>query len=176
MTLSAKVMMLGAMLLLALAPEVMSLLAPLEYRDALAAVYPLALGSVAQFIGNTVMSAESYFERSGRAALPSVVTAALAIGAGLLLLPITDYRIAGLITLGAYLLWLALSLTSYRLMSGERLIDGRLLTGLFLVGGGFASLVFIFREVWLSRLLFAIALIPVALLYLPRVWRLIKDV
>ena len=170
-----RVMAIGGVLLSLIAPELMIILTPPEYRDVLPAVYPLIIASIFFFISQTAMSAEMYYERPMRAAFPTVLVAFVTVATAILFIPEMDYRLTSLITLGAYIMTTLLNLANFKSVSGEKMLHGLPLVRdlLFLVV--FVTISFFFRDVWLSRLLFALALLPVVINNGYQVYKIIKE-
>lgn len=164
-----------SLLLLSVAPEVLSIITPPEYSDALPTVYPLALSVSAIFLSNLISSAEAYYERSARSALPTVVTAAASVSAAIIILPGADYRISAVFTLAAYLMLAALSAATFKKISGESIIDARKCSLIFAFGIFYAFLMFIFRGVLISRVLLAIPILPALYLASRRVFSQIRE-
>lgn len=164
-----------SVILLALAPEILAVITPPEYSDALPTVYPLALSVSAIFLSNVISSAEAYYERSARAALPTVLTAVASVSLAVILLPSVDYRLCALFTLGAYIMLVSLSSLTFKKISGERIIDGKKCALLFSSGAFYAFLMFVFRGVLMSRVLLAIPVLPALYSLAKRVYGEIRE-
>lgn len=164
-----------SVILLSAAPEILAVITPPEYNDALPTVYPLALSVSAIFLSNVISSAEAYYERSARVALPTVLTAVASVGVAVIILPTVDYRLCALFTLGAYLMLVSLSSLTFKKISGERIVDGKKCALLFAFGVFYASLMFIFRSVLISRVLLAIPLFPTLYSLTKRVYGEIRE-
>lgn len=169
-------LMSASLLLLAAAPEVLAILTPPEYADALPTVYPLALSVSAMFLVGAITSAEAYYERSFRSSLPTVATAVASLGLAVVILPRADYRISALFTLGAYLLLVVLSNLNLVKISGKSIIDAKKCTLLFALCGVYALILFVFRGVLLSRVLLAIPVIPISFGLGKRIFAKIREV
>ena len=109
---SYKLLLLGAaatLALLCVAPEILSILAPRTYSDALAAVYPLALAVLPMFLYNVFSSVLIFTGRGRRNSLFAVLAAGINIALNAILLPrfgitaaaisfFTSYAVLALIT------------------------------------------------------------------------------
>lgn len=162
-------------LILCLAPEILSVITPPEYADALPTVYPLTLTVPLMLLSNSIIAAEAYYERRAAASLPTVLTALLSGLAALLILPRVDYRFSALFTLGAYLLLLSLSHLTYRKISGNSILDIRKCILLFAFGGIYAILAFALREVLISRIILVTPILPLVILLGRKVYKRIKE-
>ncbi len=148
------------LVLLAAAPEALVILAPPAFRSALPAVYPLALSVIPIFLSNALTSAQMYFDRSAITALPSIATAAVSIALSLILLPRIDYRFVSVFVLISYALLTLLSGMVYKRLSGERPLHVKETLTAFTLTLGYAALLFLFRDVLLSRIILALPLLP----------------
>ena len=157
--LATRLLTLLCLLVLAVAPEMIRIVCPPEYHDALFAVYPLALSVIPTFLSNAIASGEMYFERSAVTSVPTVISAVLCVGLTLLLIPYTDYRLTAVLLLAAYLVMCALNCVLFRRLSGQRpLYYGR--TALLLVGAVvYAGLIFLLRDSFAARVALALPLI-----------------
>lgn len=174
-TLAFGALIISSLALLSLAPEILAVITPPEYSDALPTVYPLALSVSLMFLSGSIISAEAYYERSSRSSLPTVLTAFFSLGAALIVLPRSDYRLSAIFTLAAYVLLVALSHMNFKKMSGECIINTQKCTLLFAFGASYAGVMFIFKEVLMSRVLLAIPILPIAYLLGKRIWQIIKE-
>ncbi len=175
LSLGLKSLVLASLILLSFAPELIAIITPSEYHDALPAVYPLALSTGAMFLSNMAMAGEMYYEKSGRSSIPTVAVAALSLLSALLILPRVDYRFSALFTLIAYVLLAVTSALSFKRMSGEDIIDvsGTLL--IFLAAAAYAALLLVFRNVFISRVLLALPLFPPILVLGRKIWREVRE-
>ena len=175
LSLGFKSLVLASLILLSFAPELIAIITPAEYHDALPAVYPLALSTGAMFLSNMALAGETYYERSGRSSIPTVAVAAISISAAILILPHVDYRFSALFTLISYVLLAVASSLSFKRMSGEELIDLRGVLLILLAAAAYATLLLIFREVLLSRIILSLPLFPLILALGKRIWREVKE-
>lgn len=93
------------LMLIALAPEVIMILAPKEYYEAIWVIPPLAASVVVMFFYNYFVNVEFYFEESRLTALASIGAAVLNIALNYLLIPIYGYIAAGYTTLISYIVF-----------------------------------------------------------------------
>lgn len=91
------------LILIALAPEVIMLLAPAEYYEAIWVIPPLAGSVVVMFAYQYFVNVEFYFEESRMTAIASVGAAILNIMLNYMLIPVFGYIAAGYTTLISYL-------------------------------------------------------------------------
>lgn len=173
--LSVRGLVLTALILMSIAPELLSIITPPDYHDALPAVYPLMLSTVAMFVSNVSMSGGMYYERNARASLPTVLVAIISALAAVLLLPGLDYRWAGVFTLLGYTLLALLNSATFHHLSGERIVDGGVCLGALALGALYAAILYLLRGVLALRLLLAVAILPLLFNTGRRVWRGIKE-
>ena len=105
----------AVLLTVGLAPELMRLLAPAEYSDALSAVAPIALSALPSFAVSIAAYGAVFCGRSGLTVIPSLVGVAVSLMSNLLLLPLLGFLGAGL----SLLLSQLLSLCACMLLSGR---------------------------------------------------------
>ncbi|MDV0430138.1 oligosaccharide flippase family protein [Lactiplantibacillus sp. DA1] len=91
--------------LIAIAPEIVSLFAPPAYRDAIWIIPPVALSSLFIFAYDLFAMFELYYERTIFITIASVCAAILNISLNLLLIPLFGYYVAGYTTLICYILY-----------------------------------------------------------------------
>lgn len=149
--------------LLAVAPEAMAILTPVEFRAALPAVYPLALSVIPAFLSSALMSGGVYYERGGMSAIPSLAAAAVSTLLSILLLPYLDYRYVSIFILVSYVTLAAFNLLTFIKMAGTAPIYVKGTITTFLITILYASLLFALRGVIVSRLLLAFPLLPILL-------------
>jgi O-antigen/teichoic acid export membrane protein len=174
-TLSLGALMSVSLILLGAAPEILAIITPPEYSDALPTVYPLALSVAAMYLSNTLSCAEAYYERSARASLPTVMTAVLSVAMAVIVLPNVDYRLSALFTLAAYIVLVTLSGATLRKISGESIVDGAKCTLIFAFGAFYALLMFLFRKVLMSRILLIIPIFPLLYSLAKKVYAQIRE-
>ena len=95
----------GASLLLTLlAPEIMMLLAPVEYYEGIYAIPPVAACVILMTTFNLFVTVEYYFEETMWVMVASIIAAALNIALNILLLPLFGFLAAAYTTLLCYLM------------------------------------------------------------------------
>ncbi len=168
-------LILTALLLLSVAPELIKIITPPPYHDALPAVYPLMLSVVAMFISNVTMSGGLYYEKNARASLPTVIVAVLSVAVAVLLLPSLDYRFAGVFTLLGYTLLAILNSLGFHRLSGERLVDTGATLGALSLGALYATVLYLLRGILVARLIMAVIILPILFNTARRVWQGVKE-
>ena len=91
-------------LFIAFAPEVMSIIAPKSYAEAIWAVPPVCSAVFFMYLFNLFADIEYYFEESKYVAVASILAALLNIGLNYIFIPIFGYIAAGYTTLGCYIM------------------------------------------------------------------------
>ena len=119
-----------------LAPEVVAILAPGEYSEAMALVPVIAASVFFMFLYSYCSNIEFYFEKTGLAAMASTFAAVANVILNTIFIPIFGYRAAGYTTLTCYV---ALAVAHYvfsqqvsRVKIGTAVLDGRSIWGLAL--------------------------------------------
>ena len=117
-----------------LAPEVVAILAPGEYSEAMALVPVIAASVFFMFMYSYCSNIEFYYEKTGLAAIASVFAAALNVALNAVFIPLFGYRAAGYTTLACYV---ALGAAHYifsqrvvRAKVGSVALDGHAVWGL----------------------------------------------
>ena len=155
-----KALSLVALLILAGAPEVTAFLAAEDFRQALPSVYPLEIGVILSFLAGALMSGCAYYERSFISSIPALVSGLVSLTLSLFLLPRMDYRFAGILPLCSYIILAVLTALLFKRMSGEYPIAlGRCL-GVIALALGYATLLYLFKDVLISRIFLALPLLP----------------
>ena len=165
----------ACLVILTVSPEIIRLLTPEAFHSSLPAIYPLELAVIPIFLSNAVMSAQMFYEKSGRSALPSVITAIVSSALSIILLPLVDYRFTSVFVLLSYILLAILNVLTFKKLSGSNLINtkGTVLT--FVSTTLYAALLFLFRDVLISRVLLAIPIIPTAIVIAKQVLKKIRE-
>ena len=86
-----------------LAPEVVGILAPGEYSEAMTLVPVIAASVFFMFMYSYCSNIEFYYEKTGLAAIASVLAAVLNLGLNAAFIPMFGYRAAGYTTLACYI-------------------------------------------------------------------------
>ncbi len=163
------------LLLLAGVPELMKILTTEAFYSALPAVYPLALSVIPIFLSNAIISAEMYFEKSAITALPAIVSATICIALSIFALPRIDYRFASVFILVSYLFLTVLLALVYRRLSGEFPLKIKSSLTVFGLVLGYAALLFLLRDVFLSRVILTLPLLPALFITAKGVLPIIKE-
>jgi O-antigen/teichoic acid export membrane protein len=120
-----------------LAPEVVTILAPDEYSEAMTLVPVIAASVFFMFMYSYCSSIEFYYEKTRLAAVASVIAATLNLALNAACIPVFGYRAAGYTTLLCYMvLGAAHYIFSQRVVlrkTGSVTIDGRVMWGLAIV-------------------------------------------
>ena len=172
--LATKALVIVALGVLAIAPELLAFLAHENFRSALPAIYPLEISVVCAFISGAIMSGCVYYENGVSTSLPAIVSAAVSIALSFLVLPNIDYRFAGLFALISYLTLTITTATVFKRLSGEYPIDLKKTVAILGLTAAYALVLFIFRTVLLSRLFLALPLIPLFILSGRDILKMIK--
>ena len=157
-------------------PEVLAILTPEEYHDALGAIYPLALSVIPVFLSNAVMSGEMYFEKSAISALPSIMTAVITALSSFLLIPRTTYTVSGVITLASYTTLALLNGKVFERLSGKMPYSPKRIVLALLLSGVYALVIYYFKENILLRLLLSLPLLPLLIILSVRVYKKVKEI
>lgn len=120
-----------------LAPEVVAILAPGEYSEAMTLVPVIAASVFFMFMYSYCSNIEFYYEKTGLATVASVLAAVLNVALNAVFIPLFGYRAAGYTTLACYV---ALGATHYifsqkvvRAEAGSAVLNGAAVWGLALV-------------------------------------------
>lgn len=120
-----------------LAPEVVGILAPGEYSEAMTLVPVIAASVFFMFMYSYCSNIEFYYEKTGLAAIASVLAAALNFGLNAAFIPMLGYRAAGYTTLVCYVVLgvahYAFSQRVTRDKTGTSALNGIAIWGLSLV-------------------------------------------
>lgn len=170
-----RALVLISLLILAAAPEILSFLAAEGFRDALVSVYPLEIAAILSFLSGAVMSASAYFERGGLTSLSSVSAALVSIVLAFAVLPLVDYRFAGLFALLSYLTMLTVSSFIFKRLSGEFPIHMKKSAVIILLTAAYATVLYIVRGAIISRICLALPILALLLLSSKEVYVMIKE-
>ena len=162
--LSLKLLSLSLLFVCAIAPEVLRILAPKEYADALFAVYLLALSVIPMFLSGVITTLRTSFPHIGRGSIPSVLALLTSILLSLTLLAF-DYRLLSLVVLLAYSVLAVAGL--YLLKKDTRILPlskGSVVTLLFTAV--YSIILALFNGQIIIRGFLLLPLIPVGIVYL----------
>ena len=145
-------------------PEGLAFLAPREYHEALAAIYPLGISVLVGFLVTVINSALLFYEKSHLVSVASIITALVSVTLGFTVTARYGYIAAAFVQLASSLVLFGISSIMLGGVSQKRIINpsSHLLVTAF---AGAASLpIYLLRHSTLSRSLLFLAL---ALLALP---------
>ncbi len=170
------------LVLIALAPEIISIFAPEQYQEGIWAIPPLAGGTFVMLMYNLFVSFEFYYEKTIWIAFASIVGALVNIGLNLIFIPLWGFVAAGYTTLVSYGIYIAMHYSFMRKvqkteMNGEKVYDLKIILGLCALFAVIASLLVFLYPYFLARLLLIAAMC--AILYWKRdmlsgLWRKVK--
>ena len=158
--LTTKALALTCLMILAVAPEIIRILTPSVFHASLPGIYPLEIAVIPMFLSNALMSAGMYYERSGLSGTPSIIAATVSTILAIAVLPHLDYRFAGVFVLVSYLLLAVLNALVFKRLSGTTPIYVKKSLSVFALTIGYAVLLFLFRNVLISRIILTLPLIP----------------
>ncbi len=159
---STKGLCAACLMILAVAPEIIHLLTPKIFHSSLPAVYPLELAVIPMFLSGALISAEGYYEKTSKSALPSIITAVISMAFALIVLPTVDYRYVSVFVLVCYVILTVLRCISFKELSGSLPINVFGTVATFLLTLAYATLIFLLRNAPVLRILAALPIIPAA--------------
>tara|TARA_B100001245_G_C22880157_1_gene423232 strand:- start:18 stop:1475 length:1458 start_codon:yes stop_codon:yes gene_type:complete len=117
-------MLVGALclLLIAFGPEIIMILAPKEYYEAIWVLPPVGLGAFFIFQYSLYANIEFYFERKYFVLVASLSVAIISVGLNWLLIPVYGYLTAGYVTLFTYLLFSVMHYIFMRITLNKEII------------------------------------------------------
>ena len=173
LTLCGSIACSAVLIFLCLLPEIFVLAVSEEYYDVMAAIYPISLSIVFSFMSGALTSCLLYCERPLLITRNSLISAAVAVVSGLILISRLGYVGGGISTLISYAVSFFLNLYTSKKLLGEELVEKRSgiinLAILFLFG----ILVFMLRRYFISRILILAAILLLALPNIKRCKRLV---
>lgn len=161
--------------ILAFAPEAIRILTPPAFHNALPAVYALEISVVPMFISNALMSGEIYYEKNAVSALPSIISAVLSALLSIFILPLIDFRFVSVFVLLSYVLLATLNTLTFRRLSGETPIHIKSALTVFSLTSGYAFILFLFRDVIMSRVILVLPLLPALFIFSKQILKKIKE-
>lgn len=99
------VMSCAMLLMVIIAPEIVAILAPESYYEAVFLIPPIAIGFLFTFVSYLTGTIEFYYESTGGVAIASVLCALLNLVTGIAVIPYFGYESAAYVTLICYILW-----------------------------------------------------------------------
>ena len=94
-------------MVIAVAPEILTILAPASYQSALAVIPPVTASVYFMFLYNLFATLEYYYEKTQYVMIASIVGAGLNIILNIIFIPVFGYSAAGYTTLVCYILYSA---------------------------------------------------------------------
>lgn len=91
-------------LLILFAPELVAILAPASYHEAIWVIPPVSLSVYMLFLSNTFINIEMYYEKSKLIMTASVLSACFSIGMNIIFINIFGYIAAAYVSLSSYIL------------------------------------------------------------------------
>ena len=137
-------------LLIAFAPEIMRIVAPKEYYDAIWVIPPVSMSVYAMFSYELFVVFELYYEKRGFMMMSSVIASVLNIALNYLFIPIFGYNAAGYTTLFCYIVnafvhYIFMCKVCRDNLEGERAFSSK---ALLAISGVFGLLGFAFLSVY----------------------------
>ena len=123
----------GILILIALAPEAISILGSEEYFEAIWVVPPVALSVFFIFLFSLCTTIELYYEKNIRIMFESVIGAILNVILNVIFIPRYGYLAAGYTTLFSYIIYSLCHYTSVYFISKNELNGARIYDGMFIV-------------------------------------------
>lgn len=170
-----KALSLFALSVLAFSPEVIMIFASESYRSSLPAVYPLEISVIAAFIAGAISGGAASFDNNKLSSVPSIISAFISIVLSVTVLPLADYRFAGIIALISYVILMLLSSLYFKIISGEHPIDLKKTLFTLLFTCAYAYVLFLFRDKFISRIFLSLPLVPLLLLSAKEIWISVKE-
>ncbi|MBR2965504.1 MAG: oligosaccharide flippase family protein [Clostridia bacterium] len=162
----------GALGILTLAPELLSLLAPDSYSDALISVYPITLAAIVGFVATVASVGILHEEKTGLLSLSAIVGALVNIGANFLLLPYS-YNGAAFAFLGASIASAAISIIAARKVMRSSIVRALPSIFVFLISAALSFILYAMRALFVPRM---IALVILAALGVLALLNIKKDI
>ena len=146
------------LLFLTLVPEVFGLLAPAEYKDALSVIYPVSASVVFAFLSSLLTSFILHFNKPRILLRNALVSALLSVALSLVFIRNFGYIGGACSTFISYFILFTLNLSSSKRLSGENIINTFTLIKNISLLLFFSPLLYILRDVLISRIILLIAL------------------
>ena len=124
------VMSCAMLLMVVVAPEIVAILAPSSYFEAVYLIPPMAIGFLFAFVSYLTGTVEFYYEATLGVAIASVLCALLNIVLGIIVIPKCGYASAAYVTLICYVLWSLMRYISMRKVLKKRKIVGQPFSGI----------------------------------------------
>ena len=160
----------GALGILTLAPELLSLLAPKSYEGALISVYPITLAAIVGFVGSVAGVGILHAERTGLLSLAAAVGAAVNVGANFIFLPYS-YNGAAFSFLIAGVASAAVSIIAYRRVNRKAILRILPSLAIFAVASFLSFILYELRELFVPRVISLVILLALGALALLNIKR-----
>ena len=147
------------LILLCISPEIMALLAPTEYREALFAIFPIAVSIPFSFLSSLIHTVQTYYERTYLNTASSVATALITLMLNLSLTLRLGYKSAAAIILISSIAQLGFSILTLRGSSKTRFFPLSIFARSVCLVLLTAPLIFLFRDIRATRVLLSLALL-----------------
>ena len=147
------------LLFLTTVPEVFGFLAPAEYKDALTVIYPVSSSVVFSFLSSLLTSIILHFNKSCILLRNSLLSALLSVALSVALIRYFGYIGGACSTLISYFILFSLNLSSSKKLLGKNIIGKRTLIKSISLLLFFSPLLYVLREVVLSRIMLLLVFI-----------------
>ena len=154
----------ATLLFLALIPEGFGIIAGYGYRDALSAIYPIAMSIPLSFLCSMHTGALLHLDGQSSVTLCTVIGAAFCVILQLLFVRRLGYTSAGAATLTAYVILVLLYSGAYRIKSGKQLVSVNNCLLILLCGCAICAITYLTKALLYPRILIAFLML-FALLY-----------
>jgi len=173
--LSTLIISLAVILLSALAPELLSLLAPSEYSDAVLIVYPLSLSVLPMFLSGVFTTLSPHKKSGIKGSFPAILALSASVLSALLLVPL-DYRLLGFSVLLAYSVLALALLYLVRRESGLVPLDIRKCLCTLALTVGYVILLALLRGHFIARLAIMLPLLPIIIHTASKAFSLMREI
>ena len=156
------------LLLIALAPEAIAIMAPKAYQEAIWIIPPLAATVVVMFFYQHFVNVEFYFEESKITSFASIGAAVLNIALNYLLIPVFGYLAAGYTTLISYMVFAVIHYIFMRIVCrknqcSDSIFDIKKMLLIMLVFGGITAVMAVGDKITWIRYATLLCMIIVAI-------------
>ena len=144
-------------------PEGLAFLAPREYATALGAIYPLSLSVLVGFLTAIINAALLFHGKSHLISTASIITAVVNLALGLTLTARHGYIAAALVQLASSLILFGISAVMVGGVSQKSIVNPKSHLAIVAIAGVVSMLLYLLRDMLLSRVLLFAALVMIAL-------------
>ena len=173
--LSTLIISLAVILLSALAPELLSLLAPSEYSDAVLIVYTLSLSVLPMFLSGVFTTLSPHKKSGIKGSFPAILALSASVLSALLLVPL-DYRLLGFSVLLAYSVLALALLYLVRRESGLVPLDIWKCLCTLALTVGYVILLALLRGHFIARLAVMLPLLPIIIHTASKAFSLMREI